>query len=164
MNTASVAATFFPAAYTHGLILYEACGGMCAGLEMVLRNGISVTQYLYSDVDPTAQRIAAHRIKLLQAAYPHLLSPEALSGCFQQLPQDIRQVNQTHLRDCVGRRDGQWLVVAGWPWQDLSQAGNSAGITGERSRLLRDVVRIVSTLQHLMPAGPPAYLIENVPF
>jgi len=43
--TSSVASTFFAAAQA-GIVLYEPFGGMCAGLEMVLRNNIPVAKYL----------------------------------------------------------------------------------------------------------------------
>jgi hypothetical protein len=72
LNTACVSSSFFPAALTDGVTLYEPFGGLCAGLEMVLRAGISVKQYLYSDSDMTAQRIAQHRVRLLQTQYPSL--------------------------------------------------------------------------------------------
>ena len=41
----SVAATFFTASQK-GVILYEPFGGLCAGLEMILRCGIPVNKYL----------------------------------------------------------------------------------------------------------------------
>src|SRR5687767_14958995 len=38
---------------------------------------------------------------------------------------------------------GTELVCAGFPCQDLSQAGPTAGLAGERSRLVFDVFRLV---------------------
>ena len=60
MNT--VAATFFANAQK-GIVLYEPFGGLCAGLEMVLRCGIPVARYLYSDIDPVAQDLAQVRME-----------------------------------------------------------------------------------------------------
>jgi transposase InsO family protein len=57
----------------------------------------------------------------------------------------------------------QWLLVGGWPCQDLSNAGQAQGMQGQRAQLLHDVVRIVKSLQRYC-ALPPAYLIENVNF
>ena len=37
-------------------------------------------------------------------------------------------------------------------------------MSGNRAQLLHDVVRVVGTLQQLLPDRPPAYLLENVPF
>lgn len=54
--------------------------------------------------------------------------------------------------------DGVSLVVAGFPCQDLSQAGKMAGISGERSGLVGQVFRLLE--QH----KTPWLLLENVPF
>jgi DNA (cytosine-5)-methyltransferase 1 len=54
---------------------------------------------------------------------------------------------------------GTELVAAGFPCQDLSQAGRTVGITGARSGLVDEVFRLVE------PAGGPRWLLmENVPF
>lgn len=50
------------------------------------------------------------------------------------------------------------LVAAGFPCQDLSQAGRTAGIAGSRSGLVGEVFRLVE--QH----HTPWILLENVPF
>lgn len=54
---------------------------------------------------------------------------------------------------------GTELVAAGFPCQDLSQAGRTAGITGARSGLVDEVFRLVRRRR-----GPRWLLIENVPF
>ncbi|MDN5545277.1 MAG: DNA cytosine methyltransferase, partial [Rhodococcus sp. (in: high G+C Gram-positive bacteria)] len=51
------------------------------------------------------------------------------------------------------------LVAAGFPCQDLSQAGKTAGITGARSGLVDEVFRLVKRKK-----GPRWLLIEHVPF
>jgi DNA (cytosine-5)-methyltransferase 1 len=50
------------------------------------------------------------------------------------------------------------LLVAGFPCQDLSQAGHTAGITGARSGLVAEVFRLLES------AEPRWLLLENVPF
>lgn len=50
------------------------------------------------------------------------------------------------------------LVTAGFPCQDLSQAGTTAGIDGLRSGLIREVFRL------LRRRRVPWLLLENVPF
>ncbi len=164
LSTSSVAATFFPHALQQGLTLYEPCGGMCAGLEMVLRAGVKVQQYLYSDISPEAQHVAQHRMQQLMGEFPQLLQPSGLTGALSTVPADIRQVQHAHLAAAVRQTPAkQWLVVAGWPCQDFSRAGPSQGLAGSRSRLLYDLVRIVGALQQLQPTLPPAYILENVP-
>lgn len=50
------------------------------------------------------------------------------------------------------------LVTAGFPCQDLSQAGRTEGISGARSGLVGEVFRLIE--EH----GTPHVLLENVPF
>lgn len=50
------------------------------------------------------------------------------------------------------------VVTAGFPCQDLSQAGRTAGIRGKRSGLVGEVFRLVTK------AKPKWLLLENVPF
>ena len=59
------------------------------------------------------------------------------------------------LRDLPSDTD---LVSAGFPCQDLSQAGHAAGITGSRSSLVDEVFRLASRHR------PKWILLENVPF
>lgn len=54
---------------------------------------------------------------------------------------------------------GVELVAAGFPCQDLSLAGRTAGITGDRSGLVDEVFRLVKRRR-----GPRWLVIENVPF
>jgi DNA (cytosine-5)-methyltransferase 1 len=52
------------------------------------------------------------------------------------------------------------LVAAGFPCQDLSQAGKTAGIGGAQSGLVGEVFRLLAGIQ----GGPRWLLLENVPF
>lgn len=53
LDTRSVNATYWPAS-ANGVVLLEPFGGLCAGLEMALRSGTCIKQYLYVDSNPTA--------------------------------------------------------------------------------------------------------------
>eukprot|EP00775_Hariotina_reticulata_P015142 gene15142-biopygen1690 len=131
---------------------------------MVLKAGFCVQQYYYSDIDPVSQHIAAHRLRCLQAAYPEQLPLHALQSAFLQFPANVKQVDEACVRSAVQQHPNQqWLVVGGWPCQDLSNAGQAQGMQGHRAQLLHDVVRIVKSLQQHCVL-PPAYLIENVNF
>ena len=137
LDTNSVSSTYHTAALQHGIVLYEPFGGLCSGLEACLRNGFVVKQYLYSDIDPVAQAVAAFRVRQLQQQYPLLLSPAAASHSFDTLAADITAVNTQQLARAAARNPGvPWLVVAGFPCQDLSLAGPSKGLAGTRSQLL----------------------------
>lgn len=50
------------------------------------------------------------------------------------------------------------LLCAGFPCQDLSQAGRTAGLAGERSGLIGEVFRLLSRRR------VPTVVVENVPF
>jgi DNA (cytosine-5)-methyltransferase 1 len=61
----------------------------------------------------------------------------------------------TRLRSLPSEVD---LVCAGFPCQDLSQAGRTAGLDGERSGLIGEVFRLLSRRR------VPTVVLENVPF
>ena len=50
------------------------------------------------------------------------------------------------------------LLCAGFPCQDLSQAGRTAGLDGDRSSLIGEVFRLLSRRR------VPTVVVENVPF
>jgi DNA (cytosine-5)-methyltransferase 1 len=50
------------------------------------------------------------------------------------------------------------LICAGFPCQDLSQAGRTAGLSGDRSGLIGEVFRLLSRRR------VPTVVVENVPF
>ena len=161
LATAPLPAVFHATAMTEGITLYEPFGGLCAGLEMVLRNGYVVRRYLYSDVDPAARRVAQHRVAELAQRFPRQVHAGAFQDMFTALPQDVRQVFTRQLL-AAGALDGSWwFVVAGWECQDLSPAGKGQGLAGRHSRTFWDVVRIVGSLQQLQLERPPAFILEN---
>src|SRR5689334_15151220 len=97
---------------------------MCSGLEMCLRNGIQVSQYLYSDTDTTAQAVARFKMQQLHEHYPQLLPLSAIQQAMQLLPADVQQVCSKHLHSiAANHRDAPWLVVGGFPCQEFSMAG-----------------------------------------
>jgi hypothetical protein len=159
LNTNPVPTAFYTTALTTGLVLLELCGGICAGLEMVLRNGVVVRDYLYADIDPAARIAAQHRMANLAAQYPDQFSPDLARTAFR-LPQDVRDITYDALLAAGASKDVPWLVVAGWPCQDLSPAGHGRGLEGARSNLFFSVQRILTDLQQLQPT-PPAYMLEN---
>ena len=160
LNISSVSSSFFAAA-SSGLVVYEPFGGLCAGLEMVLRNGYRVHTYLYSDIDPIARKVAQHRLGLLQARYPSLLPASALEHTFSALPQDVWEASDAQLAALSSRFPRQWLVVGGWECQDLSPAGGCKGLAGPRSSTLVPLMQILAALQRHQKQLPPAYLVEN---
>jgi DNA (cytosine-5)-methyltransferase 1 len=93
---------------------------------------------------------AGHETVLLAENWP--IAAAVLARRFPEIPNegDVRE-----LRSLPGRID---LLTAGFPCQDLSQAGKTAGINGKRSSLVANVFR-------LLDDRPISWvLLENVSF
>lgn len=113
--------------------LFAGVGGIELGLS---RAGHEPT--LLCDVDPTSMAVLADKFD------PALVFSDA-NGCG-----DVRN---------LGALPGETtLLTAGFPCQDLSQAGRTRGIRGSRSGLVGEVFRLLDQ------ARTPWVLIENVPF
>jgi DNA (cytosine-5)-methyltransferase 1 len=84
------------------------------------------------------------------------IDPGARAVLAAHFPEVALHADVTRLRALPA---GTELVAAGFPCQDLSQAGRTAGITGSRSGLVDEVFRLVRRKR-----GPRWLLIENVPF
>lgn len=86
-----------------------------------------------------------HRVAQLAARYPSLLSVGVRDTMFD-LPCDVRQITSLDLIGAGALDGSQWLIVAGWPCQDLSAAGTAAGLEGPRSCTFFDMVHLVAAL------------------
>jgi hypothetical protein len=64
------------------LVLYEPFGGMCVGLEMILRCNIPIHQYYYSDIDHIARKLAVTRLITFYERFPLLLPNAAFQHAF----------------------------------------------------------------------------------
>jgi DNA (cytosine-5)-methyltransferase 1 len=85
------------------------------------------------------------------------IDPAARSVLAAWFPGVDQQDDVTRLRALPYGVD---LVAAGFPCQDLSQAGPTLGIRGARSGLVDEVFRLTSRRR----GGPRWLLLENVPF
>ncbi len=63
---------------------------------------------------------------------------------------DVRTFNRSSINGHVS------IVAGGFPCQDISSAGKKAGITGARSGLWKEMLRVIQEL------APPVALVENV--
>jgi DNA (cytosine-5)-methyltransferase 1 len=90
---------------------------------------------LLCEIDPGASRV-------LRARFPGI-----------KLVSDVRKLRS------LGRVD---LVAAGFPCQDLSQAGRTAGIKGANSGLVSQIFRLLD--ERKKKAAPRWLLLENVSF
>ncbi len=108
--------------------LFAGIGGIELGLHRAGHETL-----LLCENDPSARAVLATRF-----------------GDIEKQPEDIRD-----LRSLPRETE---LIAAGFPCQDLSQAGMTRGIHGERSGLIGEVFRL------LRRRRVPLLLIENVPF
>lgn len=102
------------------------------GIELGLRRH-GHEAVILSEIAPTAQEV-------LKTHFPR-----------STLVSDIRELKR--LPDCD-------LVVAGFPCQDLSQCGKTAGVRGTESSLVNEVFRLIGSTKR----KPNWVLLENVPF
>jgi DNA (cytosine-5)-methyltransferase 1 len=109
--------------------------GLFAGIggieEGIRRAGIQVESLC--EIDPTAQAVLNRRF------------PEA------RILKDVRRIKRLPRVD---------LLTAGFPCQNLSQAGMTEGIRGEESGLVKEIFRLLSKRGNT----PRWVLLENVPF
>ncbi len=108
--------------------LFSGIGGLELGLSAA-----GHPNRLLCEIDPPARAV-------LERHSRHGLSIHADVRAIESLPRDVD------------------LLVAGFPCQDLSQAGRTAGITGARSGLVREVMRLLEGRR------VPWLVLENVPF
>ena len=102
------------------------------GIELGLRRAGHHSSLL-CEIDPGANAVLRERF------------PDAV------LADDVREIKS------IGKVD---LLAAGFPCQDLSQAGRTAGIDGRNSGLVGHVFRLL----YAAPKGPRWLLLENVAF
>jgi DNA (cytosine-5)-methyltransferase 1 len=101
------------------------------GIELGLEQA-GLTTSLLCEIDPRAQAVLRRRFPGVQIVQN--------VNAIERIPRDID------------------VLAAGFPCQDLSQAGRTNGIFGRRSGLIRNVLRLISK------SRPRWVLVENVPF
>lgn len=93
---------------------------------------------------------AGHQTELLCEIEPAAIAVLRAQFPGVRLSKDVRRLGS------IGNVD---LVAAGFPCQDLSQAGLTAGISGRQSGLVEEVFKLVTRRR-----SPRWLLLENVPF
>jgi DNA (cytosine-5)-methyltransferase 1 len=116
-----------------GVSLFAGVGGFDLAME---RNGIKVVASV--EIDKNCQAVLAKQF------------PDS------KLFNDVTTVKGSDLID-AGFKPRTGIITGGFPCQDLSVAGNRAGLTGERSRLFWEIARLVEETES------EYFLIENVP-
>jgi site-specific DNA-cytosine methylase len=102
--------------------------------------------------------VAKHHSRGLRVRFPELLTTTAILSSFFSLIDDISLISEKDLH-WLGYVD---LVIAGWPCQGMSMAGNQNGLQDGRSSRFYDMVRVIRYLQ-TSQRRPLGYIVENVP-
>jgi site-specific DNA-cytosine methylase len=102
--------------------------------------------------------VAKYHSRGLRVRFPELLTTTAILSAFSSLTGDISLISEKDLY-WLGHVD---LVIAGWPFQGMSMAGNQNGLQDGRSSRFYDMVRVICYLQ-TSQRRPPGYIVENVP-
>lgn len=115
----------------HVLDLFSGIGGFSLGLERAGMKTIS-----FCEIDPFCRRVLAKH-------WPGV-------PCYH----DVRELSAQHLTaDGIGDID---LICGGFPCQDISIAGDGAGLAGQRSGLWSEFARLIGEVQ------PRYAIVENV--
>lgn len=109
------------------LDLFSGIGGFSLGLERAGMETIAFCEY------------DEHARAVLKKHWPNV-----------EIHKDVRELDATKYRGTVD------VVCGGFPCQDLSTAGRKAGISGERSGLYREMLRIIGECR------PQYAIFENV--
>jgi site-specific DNA-cytosine methylase len=118
-------------------VLLELFGGIGTSLVTILQAGIKVQRYVYVDTDDAARQVAKHHSRGLHVRFPELLTMTALVSAFSSLTGDISLISEKDLH-WLGYVD---LVIASWPCQGMSMAGNQNGLQDGHSSRFYDMVR-----------------------
>jgi hypothetical protein len=142
------------------LRVLELFSGVGSATQALVRLGYQVGEVVACEARGAARQLHGHAMGELQREFPTTVGPKAGAQLHHRLPQDIRLVSQAHLHD-LGPLD---LVVAGWPCQGNSAAGEGQGLDDPRSGLFSELLRVLNILQdlHAKWGRPMGYLIEHV--
>jgi site-specific DNA-cytosine methylase len=133
-------------------------GGISTGLATVLQAGIRVHQYLYVEKDEASRRASLRHVASLVYMYPDLLPNTTIRAYQHQL---LAYISLLGVQDLT--RVGEInLVIARWPCQGHSTAGQGGGLQDHRSAMFWEMIRVSKHLQDNQ-VHPPAYILENVP-
>ena len=115
---------------SHGSVvgLFAGIGGVELGLSKA-----GWKSSLLCEIDPHARRVLSQNFNISES----------------EIFDDVKKLKSIPKCD---------ILAAGFPCQDLSQAGNSVGINGSRSGLVGEIFRLLNC------SSPSWVLLENVPF
>lgn len=160
----------FPPAAAHALVTEPATNGLHPGAA--IRVGLSlgddvgssaipgISTYLVPPFGPGSQLTGRRDSALMP---PN----ESVTG-LGEVTASASAGNRVHTREYTAGSPGELepvdVIVGGFPCQDLSVAGKQVGLSGARSGLFWEIVRIVGEMREATNGRYPAIVVlENVP-
>ena len=117
-------------------MVIELFGGICSGLEMMLRAGVPVTHYIYVDGNSDVRSAARMRMVHLNRQFHNLwgFNDNDSESMFNALSQQVEDISEAEVQALCRNHPHDILLVAGFPCQDLSPAGKGHGFNGRHSK------------------------------
>jgi hypothetical protein len=142
------------------LRVLEMFAGVGLATQALARLGYHVGNVIACEARGAARQVHRHALEGLRSEFSLTVGVKAGAQLHHHLPQDIRLVSREHLLS-IGPVD---LVVAGWPCQGNSAAGDGQGLDDPRSGLFSEMLRVLNAMQELHKewGRPLGYLIEHV--
>ncbi|CAI7881336.1 unnamed protein product [Closterium sp. NIES-53] len=137
-------------------VVLQLFGGIGTGLATLLKAGAHVEKRILVESDMEAAKITWCHAEKFPQRYAHQFCKvlmEASAACGSC---DIRNIDEATIRSW-GRID---VVISWWECQGYSRAGEGGGMQYERSRMFRELVRVLRLIKRVQ--GEVLYIVENV--
>ena len=137
------------------------CGGLGTPARACVTANVKLAKFTHCDTDPVATQTAAELLQRLHQRHPSIISKEA-TRAFDDLPANIYDITEDVVKRYVAKHGPPQLLMADFPCQDVSRAGDQAGVEhGERSSLIFHIVDIIRWFKN---EGDTKFIVENVYF
>ena len=137
------------------------CGGLGTFARACVKGKIPLERFQHCDTDPVATQSSFELLQRLREQHPDIISKDSVDA-FSNLPADVTKITRRQIKMYVRRYGAPDLILADFPCQDLSRAGQRKGVVaGERSSLIFHIDRVIREFKSF---GNSKFLVENVFF
>jgi hypothetical protein len=144
-----------------GMHIVHLCGGLGTCGRACVTANVKLGKFEHCDTDPVATQTAAELLRRLHSVNPSVISKTA-TNAFKNLPTDINDITEEVVKRYVAAHGSPHLIIADFPCQDVSRAGDRAGVVrGKRSSLIFHIADIIMWFKKF---GDTKFLVENVYF
>jgi hypothetical protein len=144
-----------------GLHVVHLCGGLGTCGRACVTAKVKLDKFSHCDIDPIANQTAAELLLRLHASDPEYITKKA-TRAFEDLPADIYDITEEVVKSYVATHGSPHLLMADFPCQDVSRAGEQKGVRGGRRSSL--IFHIANIIRWFKLYGDTKFLVENVYF